>query len=135
MVRPLLRFVTYRNYFTLTVENLAQLSVAQIQRLEKFASDRRARLDFNTARMRIAKRIDFHGLNQLLALSGIKADTIESEIKRKKDKSSVDPIIGFGKHRGMYYSEIPVEYLLWLKKNYQGHERTALDRELMNRSL
>ncbi len=135
MVRPLLRFVAYRNYFTLSIENLSQLSVAQIQQLEKFASDRRARLDFNTARMRIGKRISYSELNRLLALSGIKADTIESEIKRKKEQATVDPIIGFGKHRGMHYSEIPVEYLLWLKKNYQGHEREALEHELRNRSL
>lgn len=135
IVRPLLRFVAHYDYFTLRVENLTALTVPQIQALEKFASDRRGRLDFTTSTIKVRKRIDFNDLNRILALSGINADTIESEIKRKKEESSVDAVIGFGKYRGSNYKDIPTPYLLWLKKNYQGHERQALELELRNRSL
>lgn len=135
MIRPLLRFVAYKDYFTLSVENLTSLTVVQIQEIEKFATDRRGRLDFSTSTIRIGKRLSFDQLNQLLVLSGIKADTIESEIKRQKEVTSVDAVIGFGKYRGTHYKDIPTPYLLWLKKNYQGHERQALERELQNRNI
>lgn len=135
MVRPLLRFVAFHDFFTLRVENLSSLSVSQIQELERFATDRRSRLDFNTATMRIAKRIGFDDLVRLLSLSGIKADVIESEIKPKRVENQVDAVIGFGKYRGTHYKDIPTPYLLWLKKNYQGPERQALEQELRKRAL
>jgi len=132
MVRPLLRFVAHYDNFTLKVENITALSVSQIQELEQFAAARRGRLDFSTSTIRIWKRLSFGELNRILALSGIQADTIESEIKRKKE-TSVDAVIGFGKYRGTHYRDIPTHYLLWLKKNYQGHERQALEDELRSR--
>lgn len=134
MVRPLLRFVAHYDHFAVKVENLSELTVEQIQKLEKFASDRRGRLDFTSATIHIGKRIDFDDFNRILELSAIKADTIESEVRAEKDAAPVDAVIGFGKYRGMQYSQIPLEYLLWLKKNYHGLERPTVEHELMRRS-
>jgi len=134
MIRPLLRFVSNYDHFTVKVENLAQLSVAQIQELEKFASDRRGRLDFTSATINIRKHIDFDDFNRILELSSIKADTIESVIRRQNDTVPAEAVIDFGKYRGMHYSQIPLEYLLWLKKNYQGHERQTVEDELVRRN-
>jgi hypothetical protein len=133
MVRPSLQFIAHYDYYTVKVNNLHELTVVQIQELEKFASDRRGRLDFATAMMRIGKRIDFDDFNRVLEFSGIKADTVESEIKVREKQKSADAAIGFGKYRGMHYSEIPSDYLLWLKKNYQGQERRFIEHELQSR--
>ena len=41
MALPLLRFVAYYDHYNIIVENLTELTVSQIQQLEKFAKDRR----------------------------------------------------------------------------------------------
>ena len=139
MALPLLRFIAYRDYYVVRVENLAQLSVPQIQQIEAFAEERRSRLDFSNASMRIWKRIDFAHFNKTLALAGIMADTIESEVVPQKRAQETpvqeNPSIGFGKYKGMRYSELPEPYLLWLKGNYNGPERSAIESELRRRSL
>lgn len=134
MALPLLRFVAYSEYYTVTVENLTALTVAQIQELEAYARQRRGRLDFATGRMRIAKRIDFDHFNKTLELCGIKADTVASEVINQLETPS-NAAVGFGKYKGMCYSELPEEYLLWLKRNYHGREREFIEQELRSRSL
>jgi hypothetical protein len=141
MTLPLLRFVSFADYYDVIVENLSSLSVPQIKQLEAFASQRRSKLDFSTASFRIYKRIDFHHFNQLLEASGITADTIESAVKRdipvrnEASASPLDAVIGFGKHRGTKYTDLPVGYLVWLKKNYQGPDRMIIDQICQRRSL
>lgn len=140
MALPLLRFIAYRDYYTVRVENLTLLTVPQIRQLEAYASERRSVLDFNTATMRIWKRIDYAHFNKTLLTAGIAADTIESEIVRP-DSVPAPPlpveesVIGFGKHRGLRYSDLPESYLLWLKNNYSGSERGLIEAELSRRSL
>ena len=134
MPLPRLRFVAFSEYYTITVENLTALSVEQIKELESFAAQRRGRLDFATSTIRIGKRIPFEHFNKTLELCGIKADTIEAEPVNQITPASNTPI-GFGQYKGMSYSELPEEYLLWLKFNYRGREREFLEQELRNRSL
>ena len=43
--------------------------------------------------------------------------------------------IEFGKYKGMQYNEVPDSYLIWLKSNYRGKDRSIIDNELKNRSL
>ena len=138
MAVPLLRFVAYRDYYIVKVENLTELSVAQIRQLEAYAHERRSVLDFERSSMRIWKRIDYDHFNKTLELAGIVADTIESEVVRQtglQNHPIPDPAIGFGKYKGMHYKELPEEYLLWLKRNYNGPERALIEQELQNRSL
>ena len=138
MALPLLRFVAFRDYYTVTVENLTELSVPQIRQLEAYAEQRRSRLDFTTSRMTVWKRIDFRHFNRTLEAAGIVADTIESEVVRPSaapPEPVQDPVIGFGKHRGLRYRDIPDGYLLWLKSNYSGPERGYIEDELARRNL
>jgi hypothetical protein len=141
MTLPLLRFVASRDYYTIRIENLEALSVPQIRQLEAFAMQRRSTLDFQTASIRIWKRIDYHHFNKTLEAAGIAADTIESEIVRSPSAAAEAPPervtakVGFGKHRGIAYAELPESYLLWLKMNYSGPERHYIDQELAARNL
>lgn len=134
MTPPRLRFVSYSEYYMIIVENLPELSVNQIRQLEAFAEQRRARLDFTNATIRIGKRITFDHFNRTLELCGINADTIESEPLNQIETLPETPI-GFGQYKGMSYSELPEDYLLWLKFNYRGRERELVDQELQRRSL
>ena len=89
--------------------------------------------------MTIWKRVDYRHFNKTLEAAGIVADTIESEVVRPSAAPPVeavkDPVIGFGKHRGLRYRDIPDGYLLWLKNNYSGPERGFIEEELARRSL
>ena len=134
MALPLLRFVAYKDYYTVRIENLTRLSVPQIRQLEAYAVERRSVLDFSTASMRIWKRIDYAHFNKTLELAGIDADTIESEVVHPHPPMD-NPVIGFGKYKGMHYADLPEEYLLWLKHNYNGPQRQTIEQELRNRSL
>ena len=49
----------------------------------------------------------------------------------KKEKSRV----GFGQYKGMYYSDIPASYLIWLKSNYRGFDKEFIEAELKKRKL
>jgi hypothetical protein len=138
MALPLLRFVAYRDFYIVKVENLTQLTVPQIKQLEAFATERRSTLDFNKASIKIWKRIDYDHFNKTLELAGIVANTIESEIAKPQDAPQQprhSPKVGFGKYKGLSYSELPNDYLLWLKRNYNGPERSAIENELQARSL
>jgi hypothetical protein len=138
MALPLLRFVAYRDYYTVRIENLTELTVPQIRQLEAYAAERRSLLDFSTATMKIWKRVDYAHFNKTLKLAGIAADTIESEVVRPDSMPAApakDPVVGFGKHRGMRYGDLPEGYLLWLKNNYSGPERGLIEAELTRRGL
>lgn len=143
MTLPRLRFVAYHDYYIITIENLTALSVPQIQQLEAFAAARRSRLDFNRSSIRIWKRIDFEHFNQTLQHAGILAETLEPDgtaVKAEPSRQAEAPKhvtakVGFGKHRGLAYAELPDDYLLWLKRNYQGRERVFIEEELAARNL
>lgn len=138
MARPLLRFIAFYDHCKIRVENLEALTVPQIQKLEAFALQRRSRLDFATSEMVIWKRIDYAHFNRLIEASGIAADTVESEIRKPAASSEAvtpDPVVGFGKHRGMRYRDLPEHYLMWLKSNYSGPERGFIEAELSRRHL
>ena len=141
MALPQLRFIAYRDYYIVRVENLTALTVPQIHQLEAYAAERRSRLDFNTSTMRIWKRIDYAHFNKTLEAAGIAADTIESEVVRRdagapaQPEPEPDARVGFGKHRGMRYCDLPESYLLWLKNNYSGPERGLIEAELSRRHL
>lgn len=131
---PLLRFIAFNDHVEIVVENLTALSVAQIKQLEAFASQRRGLLDFTTARISLRKRIDFTHFNKIIEAAGIYADTIESQIVQNEIPTKPEePIIGFGKYRGLKYSDIPDNYLLWLKKNYRGAETGFITDECQKR--
>ena len=126
-----LLFTKYANSFTVFVKNLEQLSVAQIQELQKFVFLRHGYFDFESFSFSIQKRITFMEFKKLIASLDIDAIITEKELPQKTSSKKVS----FGKYRGMLYSEVPDSYLLWLKKNYNGEDRTTIVTELKKRKL
>ena len=39
---------------------------------------------------------------------------------------SEDPIIQFGKYKGLNYSELPLDYLQWMKREIKSPEKTVI---------
>jgi hypothetical protein len=123
-------FTKYANSFSVYVKNLEELSVEQIQEIEEFVSNRKGFFDFDTYSFTIQKKIEFYEFVTLLKHVGIHNFCEEKELITQT-KARVD----FGKYKGMQYSELPDAYLVWLKSNYRGKDRSLIDNELKNRSL
>ena len=124
-------FTEYSNSFSVFVKNLEQLSVVQIQELQKFVLVRHGYFDFNSFTFSIQKRITFTEFKKLISSLNIDAVTTQKELP----KTSSSKQVSFGKYKGMLYSEVPDSYLLWLKKNYNGEDRTIIVTELKKRKL
>jgi len=123
-------FTKHANSFSVHVENLEKLSVEQIQSIEAFVKARNGVFDFETYTFAIQKKLEFDEF-----VSVIENSNISSTCKEKKLKVQQKAKVEFGKYKGMYYSEIPDAYLLWLKANYRGKDRDAIDAELNFRTI
>lgn len=129
MVKAQLYFTKQKYSFTVYIKNLEELSVSQIQELERFTQIRHGYFDFEKQCFTIQKRLDFNEFVQLLQSLHISSDIYQTT------KSNQDHKVGFGKYKGMFYSDLPDSYLLWLKNNYMGDERTFIVQELKSRNL
>ncbi len=123
-------FTRYPHSFKVHVKNLEELSVEQIQEIEVFVSARNGIFDFNTYSFSIQKKLEYHEFVSLIGLT-LEGSTCEEEILTLQQKAKVE----FGKYKGMYYSDVPDSYLLWLKSNYRGKGRDVIDEEIRFRRL
>jgi hypothetical protein len=129
MPRAKLLFFSQANSFKVTVKNLEELSIEQIQQLEKFVQERKGIFDFTTYTFTIQKRIEYEEFVKLILLCDIKAD-VEEYFSRKTEER-----VSFGHYKGMEYKHLPDSYLLWLKVNYHGADKKIINREIKRRKL
>ncbi|HIC42833.1 MAG TPA: hypothetical protein EYO73_00620, partial [Sulfurimonas sp.] len=86
--------------------------------------------DFATYSFVIQKKIEFKEFVKIIKLSTLDASCIDNPVV-----SQVKPRVSFGQYKGMLYAELPDSYLLWLKENYSGAQKSILQEELKNRRL
>ena len=130
IVKPKFYFTAYKNSFKVLVQNLESLSVEQIQAIEKFVNARKGIFDFTTYTFVIQKKLEFEEFVKLVQNSSLSPILINNPPKEKDIKR-----VSFGQYKGMSYSEIPDSYLVWLKGNYHGVDRSFIDLELKKRKL
>jgi len=130
MIKAELVFTKYKKSFSVHVENLENLEVAQIKQLQKFSSLRNGVFDFNTYTFVIQKKLEFYEFLELLKHSNISSTCREYILTQKQNIK-----VSFGKYKGMLYSDLPDSYLLWLKSSYRGKERDIIDAEIKARKL
>lgn len=123
-------FTKYSNSISVHVENLEQLSVAQIQDIEAFVRERKGIFDFNLYTFIIQKKLEFNEFLSLIANSSIDAVCEEKSLNVQQRER-----VEFGKYKGMLYCDIPDSYLIWLKSNYMGKDRDTIEAELKFREL
>jgi len=123
-------FKKYKNSFSVYIENLEQLSVEEIQKIENFVSTRKGVFDFETYSFIIQKKLEFEEFVSLLKYSNI-----DALCKEKFIQANIKAKVEFGKYKGMFYSDLPDNYLLWLKGNYRGKDRDNIISELNSRGL
>ena len=125
-----LNFTKYKNSFSVKIENMENLTIEQIQMLELFVKNRNGIFDFNSYSFSIQKKLEFNEFVTLIQHSNIEATCQELLLVKKNEKR-----VGFGQYKGMYYSDIPDSYLLWLQNNYRGFEKEFIEIELKKRKL
>ncbi|QFR43266.1 putative quorum-sensing-regulated virulence factor [Sulfurimonas xiamenensis] len=130
MIVPYFIFTKYPNSFSVYVKNLEDLSVEQIQKIEAFVKERKGIFDFSSYTFVIQKRLEFGEFVSLLQKISINAKCEEKFLKTQQTQR-----VEFGKYKGLTYSDLPDSYLLWLKSNYKGKNRDAIDAELHYREL
>jgi hypothetical protein len=123
-------FTQYHNSFSVHVSNLEKLSVGEIQKIESFVKMRKGIFDFQTYTFVIQKRLEFHEFVSLIQKTDIQANCHENIIVKE-----VQARVSFGQYKGMFYSELPDSYMLWLKTNYHGKDRESIEKELQKRNL
>jgi hypothetical protein len=130
MTKPKLIFTKYQNSFNVKVENMEQLEVFQIKQLQDFVEIRKGIFDFETYSFKINKKIQYPEFIDLLKHLNIDANVEENILKVQQNVK-----INFGQYKGMYFSELPDSYLLWLKSSYMGKNRDTIDLEIKSRNL
>jgi len=118
------------NSYSVKVVNLEQLSVPQIQELEKFVVNRKGIFDFNSYSFSIQKRLEFYEFTLLMKKLNMDVRCEENIVLKVSQ-----PRIGFGQYKGMQYNELTNSYMLWLKTNYSGYDREKIEKELKRRNL
>ncbi len=131
MIKPHFIFTQYEHSFRVYIANLEALTVPQIQTIEAFVQTRKGIFDFENYSFTISKKISFHEFKELLHFVNIEADCEEKVSKAIKSIAVVE----FGQYKGMAYSDLPDNYLLWLKHNYRGQHKETIVNELRKRNL
>ena len=126
-------FTKFKNSFSVHVTNLEDLSIEQIQSIEKFVKLRKGIFDFSIYTFIIQKRLNFNEF--VLLIENIFPDAICQERSAPIEQSNKEAKLEFGKYKGIRYCELPDSYLLWLKGNYKGKDRHFIDSELSSRNL
>ena len=130
MSKPHFVFTQLQNSLRVHIVNLEELSVADIQKIEAFVSKRKGYFDFNSYCFVLQKRLEYETFVKLVKESGLDVTFENSPLE-----DVFQPRVGFGQYKGVYYSELPDSYLLWLQSNYRGKERAIIEEEIKSRKL
>jgi len=130
MVEAQFIFTKLTNSFRVDIPNLEDLSVEQIQEIQKFVEDRKGIFNFNTYSFIINKNLEYEEFTKLTSVLNIYAEC-GLNIAYAQPATRV----GFGQYKGMFITDVPDSYLLWLKNNYRGEQKQYILDEISKRKL
>ncbi len=130
MPKPHFIFTQLHNSFRVHIPNLESLQISDIQTIEAFVKERKGYFDFNSYSFVIQKRLEYEEFEKLIKKSALDV-TLQNAPLQQAEK----PRVGFGQYKGVYYSELPDSYLLWLKNNYMGSQKKFIEAEIKRRNL
>lgn len=130
MPKPHFIFTQYKNSLRVDIPNLEALDIATIQNIEQFVAIRKGYFDFTTYSFVLQKRLEYEAFQQVVKASGLDVEFEHNQIEQQ-----IKPRVGFGQYKGLFYSELPDSYLVWLKNNYSGKDKTIIEEEVKSRNL
>jgi len=130
MPKPHFIFTQYKNSLRVDIPNLEALDITTIQNIEKFVAIRKGYFDFATYSFVLQKRLEYEAFQEVVKASGLDVEFEHNQIEQE-----IKPRVSFGQYKGLFYSELPDSYLIWLKNNYRGKDKTIIEYEAKNRNL
>jgi len=126
-----LSYTQYNKFFTCRIDNITELKIDQLKKLENFASKRSGKLDYEKESLTIPKKIDIQYLTELFNLSEIEVFITEKEpqVNYKLNKMTIN----FGKFKGTKWSDLEDDYLRWLSQNINGEDKQTALLEIAHR--
>ena len=124
------------------IKNYDDLDENAIQELIEFAESRGGFFREDLKRFSIRKRASIEYLQQIFKLSDIDVQILEpkrvvdifaSSGSTFKAPRESDEIIGFGKHKGQKWGELPMEYLKWVQGSMHGYNAEIAKKVMMYR--
>ncbi len=112
------------------IKNYDDLDAYTLQSLIEFSEDRGGFFREDLKRFSIRKRADRDYFLQIFKLAEIDVDIREplqivdvfaTQPKGLETPREADEIIGFGKHKGSRWGDLPLEYLKWVQGSMQGY--------------
>jgi len=112
------------------IKNYDDLDENAIQELIEFAESRGGFFREDLKRFSIRKRASIEYLQQIFKLTDIDVKILEPKVvvdifassgSTFKAPREADEIIGFGKHKGQKWGELPTEYLKWVQGSMHGY--------------
>jgi len=122
-------FHKYAHAYKVEIPNLEELSVEQIKEIQNFVSFRNGIFDFNNYSFKIQKTLEYEAFVSLIEKLGF-----DCKCEERKRVYKEIPRIGFGQYKGMYISDLPDSYLMWLKNNYHGEQKELFLKEISKRN-
>lgn len=113
-----------------SIKNYDDLDENTLQELIEFSESRGGFFREDLKRFSIRKRASTEYLQQIFKLSDIDVEIVEPKAVADIFASSgstltppheADEIIGFGKHKGQKWGEVPTEYLKWVQGSMHGY--------------
>ena len=126
-----LSYTQYHKQFICKIDNIKELSIATLHKLETFAQKRSGKLDYTTESMTIPKRIELQHLQELFTLSDM--DVFITELQPQKQRIADSATISFGKFKGTKWTDLEEDYLRWLSSNINGDAKQTALAELKSR--
>ncbi len=126
-----LSYTQYARQFICKIENIKELSILSLQKLEDFAAQRSGKLDYDKESIIIPKRIELQYLQELFKLKDIEVFITEKEAK--KTAVSQTATINYGKFKGQKWTELSDDYLQWVSQNINSEDRQIAIAELERR--
>ena len=124
------------------IKNYDDLDDYSIQELIEFSEERGGFFREDLKRFSIRKRAERSYFLQLFKLIGLNVELLEpkmivdiyaSSSKQLKVPREAKEIIGFGKHKGVCWGDVPTEYLKWVQGSMQGYSADIARKVLMYR--
>ena len=118
------------NMADFVIKNYDDLDAYTLQSLIEFSEDRGGFFREDLKRFSIRKRADRDYFLQIFKLAEIDVDIREplqivdvfaTQLKGLETPREADEIIGFGKHKGNRWGDLPLEYLKWVQGSMQGY--------------
>ncbi len=114
-----LEIIEHINGVDFLIKNYVDLDVLTLQKIKEFALNRNGYFRHDLEQFGIKRKLNEKDILQIFKLLDINVNIIVSS-EKSEDNSMASQIVDFGKHSGLRWSDVPLNYLEWLSNKYEN---------------